>query len=701
MPIVINGKKLIPAPFVTINKSTVFTDDGSALNSVYNITFEGTLLPNKGSPTSKGFYEDAGEPPTENFTSDTDRFRSLTRKQEYLKELLSQTGYKVSYYPAGQEPIEFYPRLISLDFSPGSWVIRSDYKANFEAPFVNRYNSVEDQLTFISGTRNLNLQSVSDGYSITESEDGRKVIQIKRTTAAQAKVAFDNPTGSLNREPWLNAKEWVTRRVTDAPFTTGMSVVIPTGASLFNKFQDETIDQFAGRYQLSTTYTYNVTSYIDERTVTRTNLSNLVDNLAPDITNIEVRGRIRGLAADNTPSGKLAAAYSYWNSIASGIGAIVGANGKYTQRQVVEDQVNGALDYSLSFTNNDSGNKYSHNYTVNYTLPSEGFPSVTIEGKIEGLTPDTHSLSFTPVPSSTKIGYAITGWTVIEPQLKSLAFAYSNLTGSSSSFYDFPSNKTVNFDRPNGVISYAYTYGYSNVNNSAQPFTHDFTIEFSTDNGPATGPTAANYKAGLLVTATINGTVGAAYTSTGFIINTSGRYENAVSGWNSIKHTLFNLVNSQYQLIGDTTPPLSSGVVRRTVSMNRINGNISYSASYNNLAPASAAGVAVQDMSVEDTYGGDLHAIQLIPGRSVGPIIQNIASRNENRRNINITITMYPNAGGWYTYSDKNTPWTVSSGMMASVVPPGTRKVDWFIASDTDNWQWRNGLYTRNITIVY
>lgn len=136
--------------------------------------------------------------------------------------------------------------------------------------------------------------------------------------------------------------------------------------------------------------------------------------------------------------------------------------------------------------------------------------------------------------------------------------------------------------------------------------------------------------------------------------------------------------------------------------MDERNGSISYTASFNNFPPNSHPLVAVEDVSVEDVNPQDIHAIQIIPGRSIGPIIQNIGTISERRRNINISLTLYPSGSPWYfTYSNKSLPATIASGIVTGLLPPGIRASGWWIAGDTENWNWRNGFYTRSLSIVY
>jgi hypothetical protein len=66
-----------------------------------------------------------------------------------------------------------------------------------------------------------------------------------------------------------------------------------------------------------------------------------------------------------------------------------------------------------------------------------------------------------------------------------------------------------------------------------------------------------------------------------------------------------------------------------------------------------------------------------------------------------VAITLYPKTGGYWDYSDIGTPEVIASGLIQSILPTGVRKTSWWIAGDSVNWNFKNGFYTRNLSIVY
>ena len=84
MPVSYDGNKLIPAPFVEISKDYIKTGDGKKVGSTFNVSLQGTIVPSKGSPNSKGgFQRQHGDKPDENIRSNEIQF-ALFKKNKIL-----------------------------------------------------------------------------------------------------------------------------------------------------------------------------------------------------------------------------------------------------------------------------------------------------------------------------------------------------------------------------------------------------------------------------------------------------------------------------------------------------------------------------------------------------------------------------------------------------------------------------------------
>tara|TARA_Y100001937_G_scaffold128839_1_gene208762 strand:- start:3084 stop:4937 length:1854 start_codon:yes stop_codon:yes gene_type:complete len=274
MPISYDGKYIVPAPFLGISKTYIRTSDGQKVGATYNITLEGTLIPQKGSPNSKGVFADDANytPPDDETDIDIDKLQhSFMKKTEALRDLFSTDGKLLeisswlenseggAVYPA----ISGYPRITSIDFpsnqyvqtlpfsitleldevigvadetSRGETVYGSedfknsdDVKVHESGQFFNEpgtavsdgkpiYLSAADenwQIDFAGNRKGEMIPqsnpSTCDAASHNIDHRQTQVYNITHTITATGKNAYDG--NGLIRKPWENAKLWVDGKV--------------------------------------------------------------------------------------------------------------------------------------------------------------------------------------------------------------------------------------------------------------------------------------------------------------------------------------------------------------------------------------------------------------------------------------------------------------------------------------------------------
>jgi hypothetical protein len=686
--ILIDNKKLIPAPFISFNKECNFTPDGRPLNSNYRISLQGTLLPERGSPTSSGFATGVADPANEVFNTDVEQHDALLAKQELLREALTTPGFKLSYFPSGLTRIETYPVLRSISFEPGTWTTLSRYSVELDAKTFNRSGTVAYEDIIPLSASGLFLSSVSDTWNIKERDDGSDIIEVSRNVSA---VGFTNYISGaiLGQEAWRNAKTWVSGRLS----SVGMEINyfnLPTGVSptgKYNLITEEAIDKVGGSYSVAQRFIMSNRTYIEQVNVQRTTEYPLDQDNGPTVERIVVNGNIQGLDPDNIPANKLSAAQTYWAFRESLLPAQVGAYGNPVNKNYTENQVLGTIDYSVNFINN-SGTIYKHNYDVSFSFNNDT-PTVTINGTIQGITNDSFFQT-----NNARFANAVSGFQIIQPQLRDLAFAYGGTlfgsTSSSGSYSSVPINKSISYNKPLGSINYTYGFNFLTTGSVDKAYLDTYTVDLSSQNNTAT-------TAGYGCTVTINGTLQGMATDD----NPDTRFANAETGWSTVQGLLFARASGEYSKLGGTTPNLNNRVVTKSVTVNRPGGSIGYSYTFNNTLAPTNSGVAVADVTIEETWPQDVIAIQIIPGRSSGPIIQNIGTKTEYRRAINVTLTMYPKAGGYWGFTDRGTPRTIASGYIASgVLDLGVNGSGWFLTGKSENWDWKNGLFSTSVNVV-
>lgn len=684
----IDGKRLVPAPFISLNQNINFSDDGQPLSHTYAIQLRGTLLPNMGSPYSTGWVTTDSTPPTETFATEAEKHDALLRKQELLRKLFSQQGAELKYYAQGEDAVNCNVNLRGLSFEPDPWVIKTNYTIDLETNNLFKDGTDNESPYIALDATGLFLQSASDTWQIGERDTGDGVYEISRNVSAASIASY----GSGNilmvsgiSEPWQNARTWVEARLAItglAPDHFNLS-----GGQRYNLVEEESIDKTAGSYSVSQRYLYHNQSYTETRTVSRNIQYSRINDHSPAVISVNINGRIQGMHPTNDPSGKLVAAYSYWNTLESIIAAISNVDGQPLSKNLTEDHAAGALDYSLEYVNTSGSYTYALSYDTSYQISNNGEPSVSINGQIRGFDPEGDP--------NTAWQYAITGWNLVVTGIRLLAFTdatYLYPTLSSGNYSIEPVSKSTKLDHTNGGVDFSYVYGLNTNGNSY--YLDTYTIDFNTEN-PIDVISAGNP-----IRASIQGTIQGTTTDE----DVSSRYNNAVSGWDIVQALLYTRVNADVARIGTTNLTISPRPLTKSVTTNRTAGVINYSADFStdgNLVPT---GIANLDMTIDESLSADKFAIQIIPGRSIGPIIQDINTISERKRTINIAMTMYPNNGGAWYYQNISTPRGIANGLISSGLydlAPHKTVTGYYIDSDSDSWNWKAGLYTRTYSVVY
>lgn len=213
-----DGKKIVPAPFVTITKSFATAADGTQVGSTFNITLRGTLVAFHGSPSGHyssledAFWRDTGYPPDEAYEGSNEDFHSILRKQEAIRWLFARQGKSLEWQPSnGQPVVKCYPRVVSVNFEEGQWVSTCPFVVELEADriYINGTDSVEDDYDVNQ------IKEVSEEWDFAEIDGlAGNGYRVTHTLSATAKIGFNelgNPIDS--KTAWQHAKDWCDLRI--------------------------------------------------------------------------------------------------------------------------------------------------------------------------------------------------------------------------------------------------------------------------------------------------------------------------------------------------------------------------------------------------------------------------------------------------------------------------------------------------------
>jgi len=147
------GCVIRPVPFISITQNAIRNKTGM-LGSYYNITLNGTILPDKGSPFYSGQtlsnlptgFATGHARPGQEAVSLGSSMASIVYKQNLIRELFKRDGQKVELLPAKVDSaafvgdtgtdapvLVFYPTVESINFEEGQYINSCKYTVNLRA----------------------------------------------------------------------------------------------------------------------------------------------------------------------------------------------------------------------------------------------------------------------------------------------------------------------------------------------------------------------------------------------------------------------------------------------------------------------------------------------------------------------------------------------------------------------------------------
>lgn len=347
MPVIINNKRILPAPLVTFEKSIELSDDGRLIGSSYNVNFDGTILQNKGNPVvstgtnfSSSFSSDSWtstQDPSDDpnhGVSESDLLISTITKVERIREVLSPaTGIKVEIIGFSHDKgLKFYGDLKSLTVNnENNWANPASY--SFSIGFNNFIESANSGL-FPNGGSEDNfayyVQSASDRWSIQESDQVvvntgdftqiSKVYNVTRNLEAKGKKAYNN-SGVVILQPWQQASGYVISVLDTTSSLPDTILGVTSGYQLTGRKIVENIDKLGGTYSIEESFIYVPSGVMPsgQYAIEETSLS--IEKSESSITTVNLQGTITGIETNNpyivagTGVSKYSNALNYYNFV--------------------------------------------------------------------------------------------------------------------------------------------------------------------------------------------------------------------------------------------------------------------------------------------------------------------------------------------------------------------------------------------------
>jgi hypothetical protein len=388
-----DSKRLIPAPFVTIEKRYQRSGDGTRVGKVYNITVAGTLVAFKGSPDSNGDFHAAGGYPDDETVVSNSRLSSLQRKQEALRELFATEGlsFEIQALDA-TSPVKCNPRILSIDFPQGLWYDRCEYTIVLECDELYGGTNAEED------TYPQYISSVTETWSVETDEGSPEGIDRPRTYMLRHGLSavgkrFYNDVNELSKQGWEAARDYVVPRLgfnESIALSSGVNN-LPSYYGGYNHIRTENIDKSAGSYEVNETWLLASGSALEEFSI------QVADAIEEPYSKVSINGNITGLEVRN--SGDLSLTTSKYDNATTKFTEVsnlliaraqtysgLTLNISPLREMIGRDPVRGTINYSYEYDDRPvhiSGAKDSM-VSVEDMLTGQSYASIFILGRSAG-----------------------------------------------------------------------------------------------------------------------------------------------------------------------------------------------------------------------------------------------------------------------------------------------------------------------------
>lgn len=190
-------------------------------------------------------------------------------------------------------------------------------------------------------------------------------------------------------------------------------------------------------------------------------------------------------------------------------------------------------------------------------------------------------------------------------------------------------------------------------------------------------------------------------------------YENAINKYRSITNSgQFGINAHTYKRAQNAAGGIKLNHIPLSIALgtNEFTGEINYTIEYDDRPLNIIGGVSYENVSVSDTYPGDVFAVIPVIGRKTGPVLQYIGSRTEYQRSLSIEVVVDRSSQSGVDNRQNllqkpSLYGPTRSGIIDAINAyspgrePGIRK--YFVSPPQETWDPKEGRYTLNINWTY
>jgi hypothetical protein len=656
-----DGKRLIPAPFVSFVKQMQTTADGTKVGNLWDLSINGTVVAFMGSPDSGGvFWTAAGYPPDQTVISDA-RLGSLFRKKEAIRQLFKTDGLDLVFQSDDSStPLSCNPRIKDIRFNEGIWFDKFEYNISAEADIIYGLPGLEDErfAQYIS--------AATEGWEIQEAETPG-VYSLNHTISATGKRFFSG-SGLAPSGAWEYAKLYVNSQL-GYDSTKVTQSVLGSGSINFNSLTNfnfsrtESLNEKDGSYAVTESWVLATGNAFENYTASVAKTPQDSQKTA----SVSLQGNIQGLYVNlGDRAGAYNNALTRWNIVKgqlqgraqSLVSSTVFGNGS-----VEHDYSKGVISYNYDYDNSpvSTGTNALDEFTVTKKFGYEDYlTTVSIDGKIQGRlldSEDDYALRYPRASSQ---------WVATQALLYSRAGAYSHVSGLKTS----PTSKSVVENPIEGSVTYSYEFNNRQFDNYKDEFTVSQRLSQDAQS------TIIN----------IQGTI------QGFDVYESGNLYHRYNGASGALPTDAQIYG---RALAYTNLNFPNNILSKEITRQPNLGAITYNYEYSTEPSPLLSGAISEVIEISNDYRCDVVAEFSIPDRIAGPYLQSINTKTRQVQTLSYEAVYVASTG--VTASQlllRPNINTICSGFV-----PIASSV--YTISDQERWLPKKGRISRNISWLY
>jgi len=480
------GQKIIPAPYVNINKTYEKTGDGQNIGSSFEIIVQGTIVAHMGSPDKNGNLWSSSGYPSDDVVGDDSKLGSILRKQEALRDLFSVDGGEFEVQSSdGSQPLKCNPVVVDISFSADIWFQLCKYSIALRATTlsVNGLDVGEDDFTeyISSAEESWQFETIEEQ---PESELLPRTYRLSHTVNAVGKSYYDE-TGNLTKQAWEQARNYVLPKLGfDSTISLSSGVNnLPSYYGGYNHVRSENIDKKNGSYSVTESWLLASGTALEDFSI------NLSTDQNSALQSVSIQGEIRGLEVRNPDMTLTGSKHHYadvkWNEVKNLLHARaqlytgLSLNSIPISTSEGTNPITGTKTYSYEYNNRPShivSDTKMESITINHSPNTDVFASIFILERANG--PILQNLG-TKQAKTVSVNIELVMNTPQDIGDKSLSSLKNYFTYSKPSIMSPYSSEIQAILDANNPINYGYTNVFVSANNENwNPATSQYSLNY-------------------------------------------------------------------------------------------------------------------------------------------------------------------------------------------------------------------------------